>query len=141
MSNLEPVITIQLGNHPLPIYRLPDGHPGVANALGCDPWVLSLEQGILQWLYMAQVDNLNCIKFFKECLEDALDYSQAQDILNRALVKNEGAIGEVKDYLLKAIYKKINEHDWLEALEDLQEDIREKDWQGREKNSGIEFLI
>ena len=134
MSNLEPVITIQLGNHPLPIYRLSDGHPGVANEIELSPPILSVNEGILQWLEMAQQENKSAIKVLKETLQDALDYSQeywrslkAQDILERALVNDKGAIGELQSYLVEAIYKKIDEYDWLKALEELQKDIKEKD--------------
>ena len=134
MSNWEPVITIQLGNRPLGIYRLLNGDIGIANSLGSYPFLLPVNKAILQWLEMAQVGNELAINVLKEALQDALDYSQeywrslkAKDILDRALVNDGGAIGELQYYLGEAIDKKIDGYNWLKALEDLQKDIKKKD--------------
>ena len=134
MSKPKPVITIQLGNRPVGIYRLPDGRLGMANEIACVPFLLSFEQCVLQWLEMAQVGNQHCIELIKECLQYALDYSRehwrdlmTQDILERALANDESAIRELKYYLLSFIEEEINEYNWLKSLEDLQEVMREKD--------------
>ena len=138
MSSLKPVITVKIGNYPLPVYRLRDGRRGVINTLDdclndC-PQIVSIDQGICRWLKQAQDGNQKCIEFISECLQDALGtseghwkYLKAQDILERALANEENAIRELQYYLLEAIDNIINEYNWLKDIEDLQEVIREKD--------------
>ena len=134
MSNLEPVITVKIGDYPLPIYRLPDGRRGVITESDVYPSIKSVDEGIRQWLKMAQMGDQECIEFIDKCLRDGIGaseeiwrYEMAEDILERALADDKNAIRELRHYVLEAIDQAIDEYNWLETLEDAQKTIREKD--------------